>query len=88
MTIDFKGRPDGSTLATVVLVNSGSSVPRFYRHKLAKGVDPWEAYSEVAAAAINYLAARTEPERETPAQSGRPAGRGRVIQFQTALPMK
>ena len=84
MTIDFKRKPDGSTLATVVLISSGSSVPQFFRHNLAKGVDPWKAYSEVAADAINYLAAKAEPKRETPTRSGKPAGR--VIQLRAALP--
>jgi hypothetical protein len=82
MTIHYRGKADGTTLATVVLVQDGGSVPRFYRHTLAKGVDPIEAYYDVATAALDYLGKRmAKPSAKT-------GPKARVLRFQAVLPVR
>jgi len=83
VSIHFKRKPDGSHLATAVMV-SGKTV-RFFRIVLAAGVDPYAAYGDVAASAVNYLNAKSAtapgpPPKEKPA--------GRLVHLRAALPME
>lgn len=81
VSIHFKRKPDGSHLATAVMV-SGKTV-RFFRTVLAAGVDPYAAYGDVAASAVNYLADNAEPERTPDAPKDRT--KGRVTHLQGVL---
>lgn len=83
MNIHFKGRADGSTLATVVLIDADSPTPRFYRHTLAAGVDPWEEYGEIAMHALAHI--RNKAERQRPQNTAAPRKAGRLIQLHGVL---
>jgi len=83
LSIHFKRKPDGSHLATAVMV-SGKTV-RFFRTVLDVGVDPYTAYGDVAASAVNYLNAKGAkgpgpPPKEKPA--------GRLVHLRAALPLE
>ncbi|MGE4194697.1 MAG: hypothetical protein AB7E51_15025 [Pseudodesulfovibrio sp.] len=84
MTINFKRKADGATLATVVLVESGTRVPQFYRYTVPAGEDPWALYGQIAANAINYLAARQKPQQVKPAKGRTTAGK--LVQLRGVLP--
>jgi hypothetical protein len=84
MTIHYRGKPDGTTLATVILVESDSSVPRFYRHTLGKGVDPVEAYYDVASVALEYL----DKHKAKPKPCAKTGPKARVLRFQAVLPVR
>jgi len=83
MSIHFRRKPDGSHLATVVMV-AGNMV-RFFRTVLAEGVDPYAAYGDVAASALDYLNAKGAPDPGPPPKE-KPAGR--LVMLRAALPME
>lgn len=85
MNIKFTGKEDGSTLATVVLIQDGISTPSFYRMTLPPEIDPWTAYSEVAQTAYEYLTERSATERATTDDQPTPKKMGRVLQLQGVL---
>lgn len=88
MTINFKRQKDGSTLATVVLIVSGSSQPQFHRMVLAPGVDPWSVYSDIAGKAVGYLQANQKKGsvKEKP-NGARKSPTGKLIQLRAVLPL-
>lgn len=83
LSIHFKRKSNGSHLATAVMI-SGKTV-RFFRTTLDVGVDPYAAYGDVAASAVNYLNAKggTAPE---PPPKEKPAGR--LVSLRGVLPIK
>lgn len=87
LNIHFKRQKDGSTLATAVMIVAGSNDPRFFRMRLAKDVDPWVAYSDVANQAVGHLKKIQEvrTDKEKPA-GARKAAAGRLIQLRGILP--
>lgn len=84
VNIHFKKQSDRSHLATVVLV-AGKMV-RFRKYRLEPGTDPYEAYGDIAAKAINSLAKRGKSvDGVEPEPTEKPAGR--LVYLKGALPM-
>ncbi|WP_243546183.1 hypothetical protein [Pseudodesulfovibrio tunisiensis] len=87
LTIHFKGQPNGSTLATVVLIVAGFDCPEFYREILPSGVDPWAVYNDIATNALVHLRKekRSAPPDKAPDTTGKK--QGKVIQLHAVLPI-
>ncbi|BDQ35905.1 hypothetical protein SYK_02650 [Pseudodesulfovibrio nedwellii] len=83
LTIHFRRQDDGSTLATAVMIESGSSTPRFFRMPIKPDVDPWTVYADVANQAVGYLKSQTKPPTKSKQTGSSP--KGRLIQLQGVL---
>lgn len=85
MTIHFRKQPDGTTLATAVLIMEGLTNPKFHRIPLSPDTDPWEVYTDVANTAVQRLVNDKAVEGQESTAPTKKAGT--VIQLRGALPM-
>jgi len=86
LTINFKRQPDGSHLATAVMIIHGLSTPKFFRRTLAPEVDPWAVYNDVAAQAWGYISAQIAQSHDAGGEAG-PGEKGKVVQLRGVLPI-
>jgi hypothetical protein len=85
LTIHFRQKDNGTTLATAVMVMAGAGGPEFYRVTLDEGVDPMTLYNQVAAQAVGHIL-KHKPTGD-PGQAGQALQGGKLIQLRGVLPM-